>query len=839
MPLTQGPAYPDGGGPVTLLITLASLAQSRADTPFVPDVTGQFDALTERPDALGFYRGASPDPTACKHYQGLVRVDAPDGTPYFYVSRSGNIATLDYLPDAQACGEIIGSDDPGNLLVVRMGSRDQNGERLRSNRIASGSETVDTAPPSEDTTVAHFTFDGSGDWPSYGHPGGMQAVGDVVALALETPYDAALPETAVLFFDVSDREAPAVLGTFDPGPGVAAGLVGFTAIPGGRYLLLLTGGVNDTLRFYESVATREDGSTDLRDPALAWVPYDVWTETDDEADLGSEWPTETGAAHQTLHFVREGSVDGVLYLAAARGKAVFGEDLLDLYRVDFVDGEVKLAFVSSSHKNAHPSLDPSVISPGNNTASFAAASAFHTSPTGELLFYATEHDNDGPSESVKMGEWRHIDMVRPGSPTLLPSADLDGPYVVDEGTDLVMTGAGTPATTRAWLQLWAGTEFSDRYLVMDHADRSKDDFDDFKDLEGSNLDIHLGFDNEPSSLRLFAPTGCTIRVNDDDSGDGNFPGTYTRTFPGTGEVVAEPFLSEVQNDSESGSIDEELTSAQFFVDCDDYYAAPVTIGWDLDDDGVFETVGGSAVLDGLTTDGPEVVEVPVVATQSGDSGVTSASVTVLNVAPTVEGVVLTDLLGQQVGVDVPFVLAELPVGLSATFTDPGRRDWQAAVVDYGDGTVVDDGALTTFSDATGTGVGTLSDTHTWDVAGDVWVTVIVEDDDGGSGEASTPVSVVTAEDALLAVVAEIDVRLGSSPPAAVAAALRKARSAIAGNHPQSNNGALSKLAQGNTQAALVKLRQALASLEDAEAAGAVGLESWTNIVVLVITQLEA
>ena len=34
------------------------------------------------------------------------------------------------------------------------------------------------------------------------------------------------------------------------------------------------------------------------------------------------------------------------------------------------------------------------------------------SPSQELLFYATEHDNDGPSGTVKAAEWRHKDMVR-------------------------------------------------------------------------------------------------------------------------------------------------------------------------------------------------------------------------------------------------------------------------------------------------------------------------------------------------------------------------------------------------------------------------------------------
>lgn len=41
----------------------------------------QFNALTFRPDALGFDIGNSPDPTTCKHYEGIARVQAADGTP--------------------------------------------------------------------------------------------------------------------------------------------------------------------------------------------------------------------------------------------------------------------------------------------------------------------------------------------------------------------------------------------------------------------------------------------------------------------------------------------------------------------------------------------------------------------------------------------------------------------------------------------------------------------------------------------------------------------------------------------------------------------------------------
>ena len=98
---------------------------------FPDDVEGQFAALARRPDGLAFSIGDSPDPRLCKHYQGIVRVNGPDGTPYMLVSRSGN------SPGgfgSVACP--FSDDDPGNLLTVKMASRDSNGERLRSNRFA-------------------------------------------------------------------------------------------------------------------------------------------------------------------------------------------------------------------------------------------------------------------------------------------------------------------------------------------------------------------------------------------------------------------------------------------------------------------------------------------------------------------------------------------------------------------------------------------------------------------------------------------------------------------------------------------------------------------------------
>src|SRR5688572_29651620 len=74
-------------------LALAIAGSAGADEPgthyFVPDVIVQFNALAVRPEALGFGLGGSPEPSICRHYQGMARAQGP-GTPYLFVTRSGN-----------------------------------------------------------------------------------------------------------------------------------------------------------------------------------------------------------------------------------------------------------------------------------------------------------------------------------------------------------------------------------------------------------------------------------------------------------------------------------------------------------------------------------------------------------------------------------------------------------------------------------------------------------------------------------------------------------------------------------------------------------------------------
>jgi hypothetical protein len=102
----------------------------------------------------------------------------------------------------------------------------------------------------------------------------------------------------------------------------------------------------------------------------------------------------------------------------------------------------------------------------------------------------------------------------------------------------------------------------------------------------------------------------------------------------------------------------------------------------------------------------------------GDSGSDTLTVTVNNVAPTVDA-----------GAD-QIANADIAVDISATFTDPGA-DTYVATIDWGDGTV--DTVDPATSPVDGTHVYTAEGLHT--------VTVTVTDDDGGEGQDTLEIDV--------------------------------------------------------------------------------------------------
>ncbi|MFC2063340.1 hypothetical protein ACFLS8_05305, partial [Chloroflexota bacterium] len=138
----------------------------------IDDVIEAFNALTHHGEWLGFHMGdpisgeyapnTYPNPTD-EHVQGIAR-SPQTGAPIFYVTRSGNVYDPDYY---------------GSLMVVEMGTRDTDGERLRSNRLLEGNETRTTPPHTMDRVIKNIPYN------YWEHPGGIQMVGDILAVPLE------------------------------------------------------------------------------------------------------------------------------------------------------------------------------------------------------------------------------------------------------------------------------------------------------------------------------------------------------------------------------------------------------------------------------------------------------------------------------------------------------------------------------------------------------------------------------------------------------------------------------------------------------------------------------
>jgi hypothetical protein len=732
--------------------------------------------------------------------------------------------------------------------------------------------------------VTEIRFKGDNGWPHYGHPESMQTIGNILVLGVDSPLGNESEPMQVLFINVANPENPQLIRSFKPAnPEINGGIVAITPRADGRYLLAITGGkrenviidgelfdvYNEKIWFYESNPTPQadsngayncdalpaSGPTDLRNPCLDWTLRYEWNSNSDadKSYLGQSWPTGKGREHQMVNFLREGSAAGTLYLAGARGgidvlTARIGDDMLDLYRIDDLGGPIRLKWITSKKMNSHPNADPTaapdILTKGE--ANFAAASGFYVSPSRELLFYATEHANGGPFGSVRVGEWRHIDMVRPNSPTLLPSAKFLGPFAVDEGTETFLGGLGEGPLTKAWIQLFGDPSYSDRYVVVDFVDQERDNFENFKRLDGTvwddiSLDPHFGFNDEAQSWRWFAPPSCSVRANEKAIGEDGFPGSHTKTLVGTGQAARDSALEDVTPDSGSGNMDREITSVQILKtgtgeDCD-YYSYRPDVHWDLDSSGRFASHGSLVPFNATVLDGPRPLAIPIKAVHPVDGlmGFTTFRLTIQNVAPTIGAWGLFNSLNQQLGIDVAFFVGRIPVTVRASFTDPGRPDTQTASVAWGDGATDPHTAFDSFSDAFGGRIGELSETHQYQSAGNYNLALQVVDDDHDGATVSATVPVLSALQALNTAIAQVNQLLSVTTDPAVRRLLLSALRSLQGSVATvSQNGTGDKLDLPTATAAQIKVHLAIEDLLKVQASG-----TNTTALIALLRQIEA
>ncbi|HEX2162367.1 MAG TPA: hypothetical protein VHM02_00310, partial [Thermoanaerobaculia bacterium] len=605
----------------------AELVQSNRP---VDDVEAAFRNLTLQGEWLGWHQRFAPftDPppipgvNSDQHYQGIARSPRTGRPPILYVTRSG---------DNSDPAEV---DRHGHFLIVRLGSRNHDGERLRSNRLGP-EETKNTVPPAADEVIGSFRLE-------YQHPGGVQMVGDVLAMPLEAPGLPGLPPGKVAFFDCSNPEVPVRMPVevhFEHNVGVLA----ITRLPDGHFLLVTTHGAGEEIEFFRSTAG------DFRAPGFAFEPHDVVA----ASEVDGFWRTGK-TSPQALSLV--GQTDGRLFLIASSNSFplaphVNGDDHMFLYEITGFEagGEVAVAQRDAiRHKSlrSHGNLvvdwgplgDADLILsaacalpiPGwsvlcllegaharqqlhdnfaKQEANFNASGGAYVTPSGELLYYATEYYNLGPGGTGRFAELRHREVSRHGTcgPQFRPN-HLGGPYAVPENGTLSLDG--TVHVVDAWVEMFedvcfncaeisntcqqdAGCDPTVFSVTMDRADQHLDRFDDFKRLDGFGIFGANGFNDELSSFRFCGPPGTRLTLFDDDGfEEGNAPNFVVA---GTGQVVA---FGRVGSE-----FDDEATSARI-----DRLAAPSRSGyhWDLDGDGSFECVPPTYGSCAATDDGRRV-----------------------------------------------------------------------------------------------------------------------------------------------------------------------------------------------------------------------------------------
>ncbi|MEM7112600.1 MAG: PKD domain-containing protein [Chloroflexota bacterium] len=548
----------------------------------VSNIYQQFRNLKHHGEALAWNlpgSGGAPDPSLFEHYQGVVRYPG-EGDPIFYVSQRQD-GVVGFVNGAVTAG--------GYLHVFRFGSRDTDGERLRSNLQVNGEHTGKTTPPSSDRWLSSFKFNYSfeiKDEPLgsiYKHPGGMAIMDNILFLSVDSKVEGPGERGQIILFDLTEDPA-------NPKPIKALPLdhdidnLAITKLEDGTYLIYTNGAGGEATKLYKT-NIHEGEVVDLRNQHLELIFLG-------EPDLtDASWNTG-GGAHQSSTFIRE--PDGTLYLIGMRHEGVgrVGSDYADLLRVEpKSDGEYKFVYLTTRHLYCVYQMVGGLTNSDKRICNFAAGNNAYVSPTGELILYSVPHDDDDnvlAEERVYLGEFRHKEVYRPTNPlrALTVRANSGYPYQLTADGTVQLAGAGWPAEARPWVELFDDAGFADRSIVIDYDDRDL--------LELHNFDKLDGFTDKTSSIRWNMPVGLDLELFDDHGFEDR-----KIVIRGTGLVeevrdlefqVVEPGTIEHPGRTAGQRVEfNDKTSSVRFVGTPD--GSDLELNWDLDGDGIFGETG--------------------------------------------------------------------------------------------------------------------------------------------------------------------------------------------------------------------------------------------------------
>jgi hypothetical protein len=696
------------------------------------NVTLAFDLLTYQGEWLGFHMGVAPatyPPPGDEHFQGIARSTRTGISPILYVTRSGNKDNPEYY---------------GSIMVVEMNSRPTDGERLRSNRLSKEDETLETEPPSVDKCIKNIAFS------DYEHVGGIQMVGDILAVPLEGRANDDLPEGKVVFYNCSDPKNPVKL-SYELNTDHKIGVIGITRLPDDYFLLVMSWGDSKDIDFYRSSNTSflMEGFDFTRVSAIS-EDYLNELEANHYWEFGKNSP-------QSLNFVNQ--KDGKVFLIGSRNTYPLapmgnGDDEMYLWEVvNFnatetpnivgVRGEVKKML--SCPGDLWTWTEGGITAQRRIQGNFMASGGVYVSPSGELLYYSAQHYNKGPGNTVTMAELRNILVYKNGKVgSIFGENTLGGPYNISEGSSVTLNGS--VGVIEPWVLMFQHDSFEGISVMMDFADQDLDNYNDFPELDGrlgEAATAKQGFNDAMTSFIWCGLPGSVLRIYDDDNYDTGGNAGYLNC-PGTGSPV---FVSDVRNlpvgiewlgdDISQDDFNDEATSARiYWIPADQPYS------WDLDNDGEFDDAFGPTATF-TAADGPSTNVVKMKYRYSNtteDFTTIETTINVYNVVPTAN---ITDMIQPNPYFILPNVHT---ITFAGNFSDPGWEDTHTSIWDFGDETVIQ-GTLVEeniYPDSTGT----TEAEHVYSEPGTYTVVLTVTDDDGGSNQTLTSVTVISAKEAV-------------------------------------------------------------------------------------------
>ena len=359
-----------------------------------------------------------------------------------------------------------------HVFIVRMGTRRKVGP------WGSNALTKDRRPPDEDRIVRIIGVDQQ-MW----HAGGMDVMGDILAVPVEYPPPKTLPLKAlanlplphhgnrpssrIVFLDVKNPLNPRRLRPTIERLGVKATAVALTKLPNGHYLAAVFSAQG--LDLY--LSKTKNFASGFRDKATTWHPHQLRA-------LDGQ-PREFGG-FQTINFISQSN--GRLYLVGLRNTSpmpptIGGDNNVELFTVDIPDTDRKpadaLGGVSMPTLTRVASRRFECKHRQCNMAAAAGAYVDH----GRLIVYSAYH-------------WRHRGILR-----------------FNEFCGLTRATKRTVTHKKdGWIELFEKSFFRGRYLTIRGGESA--DIADFGELrvQGS------GFDNKVRSVRFQLPAGATYTL---------------------------------------------------------------------------------------------------------------------------------------------------------------------------------------------------------------------------------------------------------------------------------------------------------------------------------------